>query len=125
MDITLLKCKLHMCRVTATELTYDGSCAIDSSLVEMAGLREFEKIDIYNVNNGVRFHTYVILAEPGSGTISLNGAAARCAQPGDAIIIAAYQQCNEEETRGYKPKLIYLNSKNEVVRTSNQIEMQK
>ena len=74
---TLLKGKLHMACVTQAELWYDGSCAIDANLVKLAGLREFEQIDIYNVDNGERFTTYIILAEPGSGIISMNGAAAR------------------------------------------------
>src|SRR3954464_10185181 len=70
----MLKGKLHMAKVTQAELWYDGSCAIDADLVALAGMREFEQIDIYNVNNGERFHTYIILAEPGSGTFSMNGA---------------------------------------------------
>src|SRR5690606_41226895 len=101
---TLLKGKLHMATVTQAELWYDGSCAIDSDLVELAGLREFEQIDIYNVNNGERLTTYVILAEPGSGTISMNGAAARRVQVGDRIIIAAYGQFTEEEAASYQHK---------------------
>ena len=82
---TLLKGKLHMACVTQAELWYDGSCAIDASLVKLAGLREFEQIDIYNVDNGERFTTYVILAQSGSGVISMNGAAARKVQVGDRI----------------------------------------
>ena len=94
---TLLKAKLHLATVTQAELWYDGSCAIDSELLELAGLREFEQIDIYNVNNGERFTTYIICAEAGSRTISMNGAAARKVQVGDRVIIATYGQYNEEE----------------------------
>ncbi|WP_438952672.1 aspartate 1-decarboxylase [Porticoccus sp.] len=121
---TMLKGKLHMACVTHAELWYDGSCAIDSSLLEMAGLREFEQIDIYNVNNGERFTTYIICAEPGSGIISVNGAAARKCQVGDRLIIATYAQYAEEELVRYKPKLVYLNESNKVVRASNTIPVQ-
>ncbi|MEJ2419257.1 MAG: aspartate 1-decarboxylase [Exilibacterium sp.] len=121
---TLLKCKLHMASVTQAELWYDGSCAIDIDLVKMAGLRESEKIDIYNVNNGERFSTYVILAEAGSRTICLNGAAARKVQMGDRIIIAAYGEYDEQEAEIHKPALIYLNEDNTVERTANAFEVQ-
>lgn len=121
---TLLKGKLHMAAVTQAELWYDGSCAIDQNLVELAGLREFEQIDIYNVSNGERFTTYVILAERGSGTISMNGAAARRVQKGDRVIIAAYGQFTEAEALNHKPKLVYLNDDNSVERSSNTIPVQ-
>ncbi|MBB3169563.1 aspartate 1-decarboxylase [Simiduia aestuariiviva] len=121
---TLLKGKLHMAAVTQAELWYDGSCAIDQNLVELAGLREFEQIDIYNVSNGERFTTYVILAERGSGTISMNGAAARRVQKGDRVIIAAYGQFTEAEAASYKPKLVYLNEDNSVERSANTIAVQ-
>lgn len=125
MQSTLLKGKLHMARVTQAELWYDGSCAIDRDLVALAGLREFEQIDIYNVDNGERFTTYVILAEAGSKTISMNGAAARKVQVGDRVIIAAYAQFDETELETFKPKLVYLAQGNEVERTSNTIAVQK
>jgi aspartate 1-decarboxylase len=120
----MLKGKLHMATVTQAELWYDGSCAIDADLVALAGLREFEQIDIYNVDNGERFHTYIILAEPGSGTISMNGAAARKVQVGDRVIIATYAQYSEAELANYKPKLVYLGENNRVERTANTIPMQ-
>lgn len=121
---SMLKGKLHMASVTQAELWYDGSCAIDRNLVELAGLREFEQIDILNVTNGERFTTYVILAEAGSGTISMNGAAARKVQVSDRIIIAAYGQFTEAELVNFKPKLVYLNADNTVERTTNTIPMQ-
>lgn len=124
MQSTLLKGKLHMARVTQAELWYDGSCAIDSELVKLAGLREFERIDIYNVDNGERFSTYVILAEAGSKTISMNGAAARKVQVGDRVIIAAYGQFSEAEMATHKPKLVYLADGNAIDRTSNTIPVQ-
>lgn len=124
MQITLLKGKLHLAQVTQAELWYDGSCAIDSELVALAGMREFEQIDIYNVDNGERFSTYVILAEPGSGTISMNGAAARKVQVGDRVIIAAYARFDEAEAEQFKPRLVYLGENNQVQRTANTIPVQ-
>jgi aspartate 1-decarboxylase len=120
----LLKAKLHLATVTQAELWYDGSCAIDSDLLDLAGLREFEQIDIYNVNNGERFTTYIIRAEAGSGTISMNGAAARRVQVGDRVIIATYGQYSDEEAVRHKPKLVYLNADNTVNRTANTIPVQ-
>lgn len=113
-----------MAKVTQAELWYDGSCAIDADLVKLAGLREFERIDIYNVDNGERFSTYVILAEAGSKTISMNGAAARKAQVGDRVIIAAYGQMSESEAESFKPRLVYLHDGNTVERTTNTIPVQ-
>lgn len=124
MQVTMLKGKLHMARVTQAELWYDGSCAIDSELVKLAGLREFEQIDIYNVDNGERFTTYVILAEAGSKTISMNGAAARKVQVGDRVIIAAYGQLSEAEASEFQPRLVYLDENNHIERTANTIPVQ-
>lgn len=119
-----LKAKLHMGSVTQAELWYDGSCAIDSDLLDLAGMQEFEQIDIYNVTNGERFTTYIIRAEAGSGIISMNGAAARKCQVGDRIIIATYGQFNEEEAAQHNPKLVYLHEDNSVERSSNTIPVQ-
>lgn len=124
MDLTLLKCKLHMACVTQAELWYDGSCAIDADLVRLAGLHEFERVDIYNVSNGERFSTYVIIAEAGSRIISMNGAAARRAQVGDRIIIAAYSQMPEALAPSFRPRLVYLDETNAVARTANTIAVQ-
>lgn len=124
MLITLLKGKLHMARVTQAELMYDGSCAIDADLIRLAGLREFEQIDIYNIDNGERFTTYVIQAEAGSGIISMNGAAARKVQVGDRVIIAAYGQFTEAEAANFKPSLVYLKEGNAIDRVVNNIPVQ-
>ena len=121
---TMLKAKLHMASVSQAELWYDGSCAIDCDLLKLTGLREFEQIDVLNVNNGERFTTYIIKAAAGSGTISMNGAAARKVQVGDRVIIAAYGQYSEEELARHKPKLVYLNEDNSVERTANTIPVQ-
>jgi len=119
-----LKAKLHMATVTQAELWYDGSCAIDGSLLDLAGLREFEQIDIYNVDNGERFTTYIIRAEEGSGIISMNGAAARRVQVGDRVIIATYAHYSEEDLAKHQPKLVYLGPGNKVERTANTIPVQ-
>ena len=116
-----LKAKLHMGSVTQSEFWYDGSCAIDAELLALDDMREFEKIDIYNVSNGERFSTCIICADAGLGTISMNGAAARRCQVGDRIIIATYGQFNEQEYPQHKPKLVYLNQDNRVERSANTI----
>jgi aspartate 1-decarboxylase len=121
---TYLKAKLHMGSVTQAELWYDGSCAIDANLLALSGMQEFEQIDIYNVTNGERFTTYVIVAEAGSGIISMNGGAARKCQVGDRIIIASYGQFSEQEAAEHKPNLVYLNQDNSVERSANTIPVQ-
>ncbi|MGV6807406.1 MAG: aspartate 1-decarboxylase, partial [bacterium] len=110
----MLKAKLHMATVTQAELWYDGSCAIDEDLLDAAGLREYEAIDVYNVNNGERFSTYIIRGERGSGMISMNGAAARKVQVGDRVIIATYAQYSQDELKTYKPKMVYLDEQNNI-----------
>lgn len=124
MQITLLKCKLHKATVTHSELGYEGSCAIDSTLLNTAGIHEYEQIQIYNVNNGERFTTYAIRAEADSGLISVNGAAAHKADPGDEVIICAYARMAETEVASFKPTLVYLNENNMITRTSGQIPVQ-
>lgn len=124
MQTVMLKGKLHQARVTHAELEYDGSCAIDSDLVKLAGMHEFEQIQIYNISNGERFTTYIILAEAGSGVISVNGAAAHKAKPGDRVIICTYGNFNEQELLNHSPKLVYLDRDNNVVRTTNTIPVQ-
>ncbi|MEW5756521.1 MAG: aspartate 1-decarboxylase [Pseudomonadota bacterium] len=121
---TMLKAKLHRVRVTHSELDYEGSCAIDGDLLDLAGIREYEQIQIYNIANGERFTTYAIRAENGSGVISINGAAAHKANPNDLIIICAYTVLNEKELASYKPMLVYVDENNKVVRTSHTIPVQ-
>jgi aspartate 1-decarboxylase len=124
MQLQMLKCKLHRACVTHAELDYDGSCAIDSKLLELAGILEFEQIDIYDITNGERFTTYAIRAEPGSGIISINGAAAHKARVGDRVIICAYGAMDSAVAHTHKPRLVYLDEKNRVVRTANTIPQQ-
>ena len=109
---TMLQAKLHRVRVTEADLEYEGSCGIDEALLEMSGLRENQYIEIYNVANGERFSTYIIKAPRGSGTISLNGAAARKAMVGDRLIIAAYSQYNEAELASYEPVVVLVDEQN-------------
>ncbi|HEB77461.1 MAG TPA: aspartate 1-decarboxylase [Methylothermaceae bacterium] len=124
MYVTMLKAKLHQARVTHSELLYEGSCAIDGELLDRAGIREYEQIHIYNVNNGERFVTYAIRAEAGSGIISVNGAAARLAAPGDTVIICAYAGLDKNELADFKPTLIYLDERNQIIRTGHAIPAQ-
>lgn len=124
MILTLLKSKLHQARVTHAELEYEGSCAIDSDLMEAAGIHEYEMLHIYNLANGERFSTYAIRGEAGSGIISVNGAAAHKASPGDRVIICVYAQLNQQELLNHKPRLVYCNERNEIARQSNAIPAQ-
>jgi aspartate 1-decarboxylase len=124
MQSTMLKAKLHRARVTHSELEYEGSCAIDGSLLDRSGIREYEQIQIYNVNNGDRFTTYAIRAKDGSGTISVNGAAARRAAVGDILIICAYVNLNQNELVNYHPNLVYLDEHNQVSRVGHAIPVQ-
>ncbi len=124
MQRMMLKSKLHRVTVTHSELNYEGSCAIDDDLLDAADIREYQQIDIYNVNNGARFTTYAIRAERGSGTISVNGAAARLAAPGDLLIIATYAMYNEIELAKFEPTLIYGDARNRIVGKSSTIPAQ-
>ncbi|MDH5469851.1 MAG: aspartate 1-decarboxylase [Gammaproteobacteria bacterium] len=124
MQITLLKSKLHHANVTHSELEYEGSCAIDGALLAAANIHEYEQIQIYNLANGERFTTYAIRAEDNSGVISVNGAAAHKASPGDRIIICTYATLSQQEAAIYKPTLVYLDSENRIKDTRNAIPVQ-
>ena len=124
MQRTMLKSKLHRVRVTHSELHYEGSCAIDENLLDAANIREYEQIQIYNVNNGARLTTYAIRATRGSGVISLNGAAAHHAKPGDLVIIATYAVYHEIELERYQPELVYVDSTNHILETRHTMPVQ-
>lgn len=124
MHLNMLKAKLHRVTVTHAELDYEGSCAIDDRLLEASGIREFEQVHIYNITNGQRFVTYAIRADAGSGIISVNGAAAHRAKPGDLVIICAYGQYDEAEARQHKPRLIYVDRLNSITHTAGGIPAQ-
>lgn len=124
MQLNVLKAKIHRASVTHAELHYEGSCAIDSRLLELSGIREYEQVHIYNINNGERFVTYAIRAEAGSGVISVNGAAAHKAAPGDLVIICAYGQLDEAEMDAFKPTLVYVDRNNRLTHTNDSIPAQ-
>ena len=124
MQRTMLQAKLHRVTVTQSELGYEGSCAIDEDLLDAAGILEYQQIDIYNVNNGDRFTTYAIRGQRGSGMISVNGAAARKAQVGDILIIAAYATLDEAELESFQPRLIYVDAQNRIRRKGVKIPLQ-
>lgn len=124
MQLTLLKAKIHRATVTHAELHYEGSCAIDGRLLDISGIREFEQVHIFNVNNGQRFITYAIRGEEGSGVISVNGAAAHRAQPGDLVIICAYTTIDEAEVEKFKPTLVYVDRNNALTHTNDSIPTQ-
>lgn len=114
MQRIMLRAKIHRASVTQCDLNYEGSCGIDEDLLEAADIRPFEKIELYNVNNGERFSTYAIKGKRGSGEISLNGAAARLAHLGDLLIICTYAPMSEEEVESYQPKIVFVDDKNKI-----------
>ena len=103
----MLKSKIHRATVTQADLNYVGSITVDSDLMEAAGILEYEKVHIVDINNGERLQTYVIKGKRGTGTICLNGAAARKVQPGDTVIIMAYAYMDFEEAKHFKPKVVH------------------
>ncbi|KAF3978583.1 MAG: aspartate 1-decarboxylase [Methylococcales symbiont of Iophon sp. n. MRB-2018] len=124
MQTTMLKAKLHRATVTYSELGYEGSCAIDGKILDFAEIKEYEQIQIYNINTGGRFTTYAIRAEEGSGVFSVNGAAARLACAGDLIIVCTFACYDAKELENYKPTLVYFNEKNEIIHSSHTIPVQ-
>lgn len=110
----ILKSKIHCATVTETNLNYEGSLTIDAELMEAADLLPNERVDVLNLNNGERFTTYVIEGERGSGTVCVNGAAARLVQRGDKVIILSYALVNEEELRAHCTRIVFVNDRNEI-----------
>ena len=119
MQIEMLKSKIHRATVKQAELDYVGSITIDEDLLDAAGILEYEKVQIADVDNGNRFETYAIAGERGSGMICLNGAAARCVQVGDKIILMAYCDLDTEEVKNHKPKVVFVNEENKISRITN------
>lgn len=119
MDITLLKAKIHRAVVTQADLDYVGSITIDAGLLYEAGILEYEKVEIADVDNGSRFQTYAIAGEEGSGIICLNGAAAKCVNVGDKVIIMAYANMTPEEAKTHKPTVLFVDENNQIVRKAN------
>jgi aspartate 1-decarboxylase len=125
MQRTMLRAKLHRLTVTHSELEYEGSVAIDSQLMDAAQIGEFERVEIYNLRNGKRFATYAIRAEPGSGIVSINGAAAHKALPKDLVIVCAYGIFEEKEAVKMRPTLIYVDAHNRILRARTVIPVQR
>jgi aspartate 1-decarboxylase len=119
MNITLLKAKIHRAVVKQADLDYVGSITIDSELLRESGIMEYEKVEVADIDNGNRFETYAIAGEAGSGIICLNGAAARCVNEGDKIIIMAYAQMTPEEAKTHKPIVLFVDEDNKIVRKAN------
>ena len=119
MTITMLKAKIHRATVTQAESDYVGSITVDMDLLEQAGILEYEKVQIVDVNNGSRFETYTIAGERGSGVMCLNGAAARMVQTGDKIILMAYAQVTPEEASELRPTVLFVDEKNKVTKVTN------
>ena len=119
MMLNMLKGKIHRATVVQAEVDYVGSITIDEDLMDAAGILEYEKVQVADVNNGSRLETYVIAGERGSGMICLNGAAARCVSVGDKVILMAYAQLTPEEVKnGYAPQVVFVDEENKIVRTT-------
>ena len=114
MTLEMLKSKIHRATVTQSALDYIGSITVDETLMEAAGLTEYEKVEIADVDNGARFSTYVICGEANSGIICLNGAAARMVSTGDKVIIMSYAQMTPEEIKENPPKVVFVNDDNTI-----------
>lgn len=117
MLLEFLYSKIHRATVTDANLNYVGSITIDETLLKAANMREWQKVEILDVNNGERFQTYIIKGEPNSGKICLNGAAARKVQPGDKVIIVTYAQFEENEIEGFEPKVVIVDDNNKIIET--------
>jgi aspartate 1-decarboxylase len=113
---TFLKSKIHRATVTRTDLHYPGSITIDEALLEAADILPYEKVQVVNLNNGARLETYVMVGKKNSGVVGMNGGMARWACVGDTVLIITYAEVDEDETRSHKPKLIYVDGKNRVVK---------
>ncbi|KXL52285.1 aspartate 1-decarboxylase precursor [Anaerotignum neopropionicum] len=118
MKLTMLKGKIHRAKVVQAELDYVGSITVDEDLLDAACILEYEKVCIVDINNGQRIETYTIAGERGSGLICLNGAAARCVQVNDKIIIMAYIQLTPEEAKEFRPSVVFVDEDNNIIRKS-------
>ena len=119
MKLNMLKGKIHRATVVQAELNYVGSITVDEDLLDAAGILEYEKVNIVDIDNGARFETYTIAGERGTGMICLNGAAARCVQVGDKIILMAYCEMEREEAIDHKPTVVFVDEENRVSRITN------
>jgi len=117
----MLKSKIHQARVTQANIDYEGSISIDKRLMEAADILPYEQVQVLNANNGARFETYAIEAEPDSGEIGIQGPAAHLASVGDTVIILAYRQVGEEEAHNFTPRLVYVDSKNAITEIKSEV----
>jgi aspartate 1-decarboxylase len=115
MNRTMLKSKIHRCRITGSDLNYVGSITVDEDLLDAADIREFEQVHVVDVDNGARFETYTIAGRRGSGEIKVNGAAARLVHTGDTVIVISYASYDEAELRSYEPRVVHVNADNSIV----------
>jgi aspartate 1-decarboxylase len=115
MNRTMLKSKIHRCRITGSDLNYVGSITIDADLLEAADILEHEQVHVVDVDNGARFETYTIAGRRGSGEIKVNGAAARLVHSGDTIIVISYASYDRADLETYEPKVVHVNAENEIV----------
>lgn len=122
---TMLRSKIHRARVTDIDIAYEGSISIDKTLMEAADILVNERVEVLDINNGARFSTYAIEAEGGSGQICINGAAARLVAKDDLVIILTYHDVPDEEAKKVSPNLVFVNSKNRIVPSSNKIDTVK
>ena len=120
---TMCKSKIHRGVLTGADLHYEGSLTVDRDLMDAADLREFEKVQVVNVNNGARLETYVIEGERGTGTLQLNGAAARLGMPGDHVIVISYAEYEEAELAEFAPRLVFVENGNRIAKPRMQIEV--
>ena len=118
MEIEMLQAKIHRARVTEANLNYVGSITIDEALLEKSGIREYQKVQVVDIDNGARLTTYTIAGEKGSGIVCLNGAAARLVAPGDKVIIMAYANYSEDDLEDYKPRVVFVDENNKIERVS-------
>ena len=114
MQLEMFKSKIHKARITQADLHYEGSLTVDPDLLEEAGILPFEKVQVVNINNGIRFETYTIVGERGSGVIGLNGAAARLGHIGDEVIVICYARMDEKEAAEHKPTIVIVDENNKI-----------
>jgi aspartate 1-decarboxylase len=117
----MCKSKIHRATVTQADLDYEGSIAIDTDLLKAADVLPYEMVQIFDINNGERFETYAIPGEAGSGTMCVNGAAARLVQRGDLLIVLSYTMMEDKEALGHKPRVVFVDSRNQIVETTNKV----
>jgi aspartate 1-decarboxylase len=122
MLISVCKAKIHRVRVTGSDLHYEGSITIDAELLSAAGINRWEQVQVLNLNTGARFTTYVMVGEAGSGTICLNGPAARLGEVGDVVIIIAYGLLDQKEVSSFHPKIVFVDGKNKITRVAEKLQ---